>query len=308
MRIAALDIGTNTILMLVADVDNSGRLSVIRDEHSIGRLGKGVDADRLISDETIERVEGILRSQLELARTLGCERIVAGATSAMRDAANRELVLRTFRDHLGLDVRVLSANEEAALTFRGTLSGIDRSPKSRAGVIDIGGGSTEIMVGTGEDAQFRTSVDIGAVRLTERWWDGYPMSEGRWKEVGSEIQKELQNIQIASGPIRWFGVAGTPTTLAAIALTLNTFDPAAIDGYALTRDFVEQTVHELSKQTLAQLRAHPQIHPGRADIIVAGALILREIMRRFRIREIGVSVRGLRYGLAVEGATTILGE
>ncbi len=301
MRIAAFDIGTNTILMLVADVEASGSLRVVRDEHTIARMGKGVDKERRISEQTLERVEGILQSLLDIAKGEGCERIVAGGTSALRDAGNRDEVVSYLRSQLGLEVWVLTPEEEAQFTFRGTVSGSGTGSAVRTGVIDIGGGSTELMVGSGTHADVLTSLDIGAVRLTERWWNGYPASPSALENAGRDIRNALKAVSVEAGGVTWLGVAGTPTTLAAMALGLAAFGPSRINGHVLTREFVERSFDELSRMTLPQLRSHPQIHPDRADIIVAGTLILREIMRGVRIEEIGVSVRGLRFGMALEG-------
>ncbi len=300
MRIAAIDIGTNTILLLIADVDADGCVAVIRDEHSIARLGKGVDRQRRIMPEAERRVVEILRSHLAIAAAEGVQRVIAVGTSALRDAANRDDVLRVIRDQLGLEISVVSGEDEALLTFRGTLSGLSLPPDAKVAVLDIGGGSTEVTFGTPQAIASHSSLDIGAVRLTERWWDGYPPSAEALARAREDLDASLQQIRSEGSAACWFGVAGTPTTLAAIGLGLPTFDRKAVDGHVLTRAFVERTVEALCTLPLPQLQSHPQIHPQRADIIVAGAMILAAVLRRYAIDEITVSARGLRYGLALE--------
>lgn len=300
MRIAALDIGTNTILMLIADVSPDGTMTVVRDEHAIARLGQGVDRDRRISTEALGRANDTLRRHLEIARELRCERIVAVGTSALRDAANRDDMIAHWRKEFALDVRVITSDEEARLTYLGAFSDSPATGSMQA-VLDIGGGSTELTLGQGDNVTDRFSVDLGAVRLTERFWTRYPPSSDRIEEARDLIRKTLRAARPALPYSKWYAVAGTPTTLAAMALALRGFDAAAIDGFRLTRSYVAEAATQILSLTRNQLAHHPQIHPQRADIMGAGVLILEGVMEVYGIPEVAVSVRGLRYGVVLEG-------
>jgi exopolyphosphatase/guanosine-5'-triphosphate,3'-diphosphate pyrophosphatase len=301
MRIASLDIGTNTILMLVADITAEGKFAVVRDEHAIARLGQGVDHHRRISEDAIRRADTILRGHLVLARELRCDHMAAVGTSALRDAENRDEILAHWRRTFDIDVRVISSEEEARMTYLGTLSNAPDDQKKRA-VVDIGGGSTEITLGMGRRVLDRFSVQLGAVRLTERYWTGYPPASDRIAQAREEIRAILGEKRGSMDPATWSAVAGTPTTLAAMALSLDRFEPSAIDGYQLTRAFVSNSVAQILSLTRDELGRHPQIHPQRADIMGAGALILEGVMELYGITAVTVSVRGLRYGVALDAA------
>ena len=302
-RIASIDIGTNTILMLVADVASDGRVTVVRDEHSIARLGRGVDSARRIVPETVDRVMGVLRSYLEIARTAGAERVVACGTSALRDAANRDEVLQSIRDRIGMDVRILSGDEEAHLTYFGTISPLKQEATQGAfGVIDIGGGSTEITSGTPDRIMYRRSCDVGSVRLTERWWKIYPPLEESVAAAKKDIHRAFRDVRPDTGSATWVGVAGTLTTCAAIDLKLEQFDRTGVDGYILKKETVDRILGDLMSMSLEQLQHHPQIHPQRADIISAGVLILEAVMEVLGLQSIMVSDRGLRYGMLMDAA------
>lgn len=307
MRIAALDIGTNTILMLVADVSADGRIFVVRDEHAIARLGKGVDSDRLITAEALGRADEILRRHRSLAHDLKADRIVAVGTSALRDAANRNDIVAHWRREFGIDVRVISSDEEARLTYLGTVVS-DSSGQGRQAVLDIGGGSTEVTLGEGDRIVDRFSVDLGSVRVTERFWSDCPPRYEQVAKARRWIGDTLAEARRSLPPATWHAVAGTPTTLAAIALALKSFDAAAIDGFRLTRSFVSEVTNQILALSHEELTHHPHIHPQRADIIGAGALILAGVMEMYGIPEVTVSVRGLRYGVALECARRTPGK
>lgn len=300
MRIASLDIGTNTILMLIADVSPDGTLTVVRDEHAIARLGKGVDRERKISDEARGRADDILQRHLALAHDLKAERVVAVGTSALRDATNRENILTHWRKEYGLNVRVISSEEEARLTYLGTLDPASHGAGTRA-VLDIGGGSTEVTLGEGDRLIDRFSVELGAVRLTERFWSRYPPIPEDVANARRLIAETFSAARHSLPPAPWHAVAGTPTTLAAMALSLQSFDAAKIDGFRLTKPYVADTATRILSLTRDELAHHPQIDPQRADIMGAGALILEGAMERYNIPEVIVSVRGLRYGVMLEG-------
>jgi exopolyphosphatase/guanosine-5'-triphosphate,3'-diphosphate pyrophosphatase len=301
-RVAAIDIGTNTVLMLVADVSPDGGLTVVRDEHAIARLGQGVDRHRRLHPEAIARTTEILREHASLARSLGCQRIDAVGTSALRDAQDRAEVLERWQRELALRVRVIDSDEEAGLTYRGCLSGVAGAGGGTHAVLDIGGGSTEVTLGSADRVIDRFSVDLGAVRLTERYWDRYPPDGEKIRQAKREIEAALRAARGSMPSAAWHAVAGTPTTLAAMALKLDQFEVSRVEGSQLTRTFVASAFDEIRELALDDLRHHPRIHPQRADIMGAGTLILLTVMETYDIATVRVSVRGLRYGVALAGA------
>jgi len=301
MRIASIDIGTNTILMLIADVQVDNTLVAIRDEHVIARLGAGVDRNKRILPETIRRVEGVLRAYLAICRQEQCEKILAAGTSALRDAANR----KEFLDHIarthGLSIRVLSGEEEARLTYLGAVSGTQGIEDGRPlGVLDIGGGSTEVILGEGLNVRQALSADVGAVRLTERCFRTLPPSEEDLRRAQAFVRTSFRELPPIDGGRTFLGVAGTLTTLAALDLQLKAYDRARVEGHLLSYERVSELFDRLRGLSLPELLLIPQILPQRADIILAGVVILHTCMTLGGIPVIRVSDRGLRYGLAME--------
>lgn len=303
MRIASIDIGTNTILMLIADLEQrSGQLTikVVRDEMVVARMGRGVDEHRIILPQTFEKVRNHLREYQHIAQECTVDVIFACGTSALRDAANRDEFIAYIKKETGLSIRVLSGGEEAQLTFLGAISEYP-SAHDVFGVIDIGGGSTEIITGTHEKVLGHTSLNIGSVRLTERFLTSSPPAPSQLDEATSYIRATLERAQpVPPGDNRLLGVAGTVTTLAALRLQLPRYDPEKISGTRLSIESIETVFEQLRPLTVEQIRDVPQISHGRADIILAGVLILKEYMHHTRCSTITASDRGLRYGIALE--------
>jgi len=301
MRYAAIDIGTNTILMLIAELGGDGGLTVIRDEHAIPRLGRATDASRTISSDSLDRALSVLHSYRELTLELQCNKVVVCGTSALRDAVNREEVRARIERDLGWNVRVLSGEEEALLTYRGAIS----SHQDETGpciVVDIGGGSTEVIEGIGKRVVDARSHDVGAVRLTERFLKLLPANPEQIEAAKSEIRTTLPARIPLQGGTRVIGVAGTPTTIAAWDLGLHTFDARRINGHVLTREAIARFVAQISPCSLEEILAFPPIAPQRADVILAGSLILQEFLHVCGASEIEVSTRGLRYGILLDAA------
>lgn len=299
MRVAAIDIGTNTILTLIADVEASS-LKVLRDEHAIARLGGEVDTMHMISPQALERAVGILKHHLSIAEELNVDRVIACGTSALRLARNADEVLTVFRREVGVDVEVISGEREAELTYLGAVSQFyspDRTEDFL--VVDIGGGSTELTSGTGLTVRSRVSLEIGSVRITERFLATAPPTTRQIQEARSFIQESLERIARIPAVRRTLGVAGTLTTLAALDLGLTKFDPARVGGHILTVQSIQKHLNRLSRMTTKEIAALPQIVRGREDIILAGVLILDTLLRHMGLSEITVSERGLRYGMAM---------
>jgi exopolyphosphatase/guanosine-5'-triphosphate,3'-diphosphate pyrophosphatase len=297
MILSTIDIGTNTILMLTLRREN-GAVTVLGDEHEIARLGKGVDADREIMPETFDRVAGYLLRYREIAEGLGAETITAFGTSALRDARNRKEFIEAMRERTGLAIELLSGAEEAELTYRGALFGMALGDGTY-GVIDIGGGSTEIAVGDRERPTSGKSIDIGAVRITERFLPVLPPLADQIDAARDLAREALGASPDLPADIRMVGVAGTVTTLGAMAAGLESFDADALNGTVLTREAIGRITSALLVMTVEEIRAIPQVHPDRADVLPGGAIILDEFMERHGLAKLTVSTRGVRYGVAM---------
>lgn len=303
MRVAAVDIGTNTILLLIADVGSDGSVRVMHDEQVIARLGKGVDERRMVLSETFERAASFLKTYKALIDKVRVERVVACGTSFLRDAGNRQEFIDFIKDRVGLLVHVLSGEEEAMLTYAGAVSEFATAEShEQFAVLDIGGGSTELTVGTGPHASQRISLDIGSVRLTERLLKTSPPSSTGLHMASEFIRKHFHDLIDLSPGTRLIGVAGTLTTLAAFDLQLPQYDRTKVSGHVLRQSVVETWFDRLKTKTVEEIKSCPQILPERADVILAGILILLETMKQLKVEEITVSDRGLRYGIALQAA------
>lgn len=308
MRLSVLDIGTNTVLHLIADVDKTGSLTTVHQGHAMPRLGMGVDEHRTLSPDSMARVLSCLKDYVREAREFQAEKIIACGTSALRDASNSAEFIGMVKAEIGVNVSVLTGEEEAELTYIGAVSefaadAIDR----RFGVVDIGGGSTELTNGTGTTVESRQSFDIGSVRLTERLLKTSPPTTQAIEECIRSIRSHLNPVPLPSSTTL-VGVAGTLTTLASIDLNLEVYDPLKVGGHRLTLKSVESIFHRLKLMKLEELRAMPQILSGRADILLAGILILIEVLKAAGAAEITVSDRGLRYGIAVRRGIPLMGR
>jgi exopolyphosphatase/guanosine-5'-triphosphate,3'-diphosphate pyrophosphatase len=309
MRLSAIDIGTNTILMLIADLTSDGKVTVLRDEHVIARLGKGVDEHRAITPDTMERTVGYLRSYRDLSDKLRAERIIACGTSALRDAANGREFIKSVKDELGFEIKVLSGDEEAELTYLGAVSEFLIPGEGRNfGVLDIGGGSTEMVLGTGTRIEEKLSLEVGSVRLTERLLKISPPSSLAVNHALNEIRTHIASLPSLPSPTRLIGVAGTLTTLAAMDLRLSAYDPNRVSSHVLTIDAIQEIFNHLRIKSVEEILSYPQVLPGRADVLLAGILILLEIMKRLEADQITVSDRGLRYGIALREVERMSGK
>jgi len=289
MRVAAIDLGTNTTRLLVADVAD-GRVDEVSRRTTITRLGEGVDARRRLLPLPIARVRNCLSDYRRELESLGAERALLVATSAVRDAENGEAFLGEIEWSYGFSTRLLTGDEEAELTLRG-VGGIDDGTT----VVDIGGGSTELI-----QSGSHSSTDLGAVRLTERFLDSDPPSEDELAALTAAIRATLaeRNGEATHG----IGVAGTVTSLAALDLGLVEYDSERVHGHRLSDVAVEEQLERLAALPLAERREVPGLEPERAPVIVAGAAILREVMRHLGLREIEVSERDILDGAALEAA------
>ena len=303
MRVAAIDCGTNSVRLLVCDVDSeTGRLYDLHREMRIVRLGEGVDRTGVLSEAALSRTKLALTDYAAVIRGLDAQHVRLVATSATRDAANRDVFTVMVRETLGIEPEVVSGTEEARLSFTGA-AGALYGFEGPVLVVDIGGGSTEIVLGGGRYQRLRAhSMDVGSVRMTERHLHDDPPTPEQVDAAVADIRLGLaaaaQDVPMDTGAVV-VGVAGTVTTLAAIGLGLTTYDSSAIHGSRLS---VRQ-VHELTERLLAldhdARAAIPVIHPGRVDVITAGALILRTVVDETHAREVVVSEHDILDGIAL---------
>ena len=288
MRVAAVDLGTNSTRLLVADVDD-GRVEEVARDSQITRLGEGVDERRKLLPLPVARVRNVLSEYRREVERLGAERVLTIGTSAVRDAENGEAFLGEIEWSYGFTTRMLSGEEEAELTRRGVANG--RAVGDETVVLDVGGGSTELIT-----ARDRVSLDLGCVRLTERHLRSDPPAREELDDAARAVREALPDWS----PRDAIGVAGTVTSLA--ALELGEYDPEQTHGYRISRASVERQLERLASLPLAERRELPGLEPERAPVIVAGALIVREVLDRYGLDGLEVSERDLLHGAALEAA------
>jgi exopolyphosphatase/guanosine-5'-triphosphate,3'-diphosphate pyrophosphatase len=308
--VAAIDCGTNSIRLLVADVPAEGAHRDLLRRMEVVRLGEGVDATGRLAPQAIERTRRVLAEYAAQAAGLGATAVRMVATSATRDAANRadfeDMVVAT----LGRKPDVVAGSEEAALSFLGATASLDAAAAAHGTspppppflVVDIGGGSTEFVLGDGAGVRTARSVDIGCVRLTERHLRGDPPTADEVRRAEDDIRAalaEVRNEVPVADAASLVGVAGSVTTVAAIALQLPAYDPDAIHGSRIPVDAVRSVTADLLAAPRATRAAMPVMHPGRVDVIGAGALVLRMLMDEFGMPEVVVSERDILDGIAL---------
>jgi exopolyphosphatase/guanosine-5'-triphosphate,3'-diphosphate pyrophosphatase len=307
MRVAAFDVGTNTTRLLVAEGaegpgGRNGRPRELDRRLVFTRLGQGVDASRQLRPEAIARTVAALEELRGVAASLGAERFRLGATSAVRDAANRDAFVEAARAAVGVEPEVLSGEDEARLSYLGATADL---PPGRYLVTDIGGGSTEFVLGTGACVEERISLDIGSVRLTERHLASDPPTPAELAALDDDVDSALAETGNAGGmegaaDARFVGVAGTATTLAALTLGLERYDPSRVHHFRLTVDDVEAQYRRLRALPVAKRVEIPCLPRARADVIVAGTAILLRSMARWSFADLVVSEKDILDGLAQE--------
>jgi exopolyphosphatase/guanosine-5'-triphosphate,3'-diphosphate pyrophosphatase len=295
-RVAAVDLGTNSTRLLVADVDGDRLEEVVR-RLTITRLGEGVDARGRLLPVPIMRVRNCLTDFRRVLEGQGATRTLAIATSAVRDAENGEAFLGEIEWSYGFTTRLLDGTEEAAMMVRGVTA--SRRPVEDTLIVDIGGGSTELVVASdGAEPVAATSLDVGCVRLTERFLGSDPPSRPELNAAGAYVRSLLPPYEARSA----IGVAGTVTTLATLDLGLEEYDPARTHGHRISSDSVERELKHLAALTLEERLRVPGIEPGRASVIVAGLVVLREVLDTYGLAEIEVSERDILHGAAFAAA------
>lgn len=300
MRAAVVDIGTNSTRLLVADVEpDSGAIAELHRESRVTRLGDRVDEGGRLSEQAIERVFATLTDYRATIDRFGCEANLAVLTSAVRDASNGAEFTERVRSEFGLDARILSGDEEAQLTFLGAMNEHSSSPTETTVVVDIGGGSTEFIVGANHTASFHVSVQAGVLRMSERHIHSDPPSPSELQALAAETRSVFLNglpSEQRSRVTRGIAVAGTATSAAAIDQQLDPYDPERVHGYPLMLATVELLIARLADMTEAQRREVIGLHPDRAPTIVAGMILLEEAMRAFDLDQVEVSEHDILRG------------
>ncbi len=302
MRVAVLDIGTNSTRLLIAEVDpSSAHVEELVRRSTVTRLGEGVDAGGSLSQEAIQRVLHTLADYRTAIDAHGCEANLAVLTSAVRDAANGAAFAERVREDLGLDARVLSGSEEAQLTFLGAMSGRP-APTEPTVVIDIGGGSTEFVIGSGHSAGFHVSLPAGVVRMSERHIHSDPPDPTELQSLALDTRTTfLEGLppDVRAPVRRGIAVAGTATSAAAMDQQLDPYDPARVHGYELMLATVDLLLARLADMSEAHRREVVGLDPARAPTIVAGMILLGEALRAFALEDVEVSEHDILFGGAL---------
>ena len=289
-RVAAIDLGTNSTRLLVADV-HDGRVDELERRLEITRLGEGVDARRQLLPQALARVRNVLVDYRRIAEGHGAERTLAIATSAVRDAENGEAFLGELEWSYDFTTRLLTGHEEALLTFRGVTAG--REIEDGTLVVDVGGGSTELILGGPTGVGFHESYDLGCVRLTERF-------PGEPEAAAAFVRETLAPVELE--PSQAIGVAGTITQLATLDLGLEREEPDLVHGHRLRRDGVAALLERMAAMPVEEIRRLRGMHPDRAPVILAGTVVVLETLRRFGLQELEVSERDIMHGAALAAA------
>jgi exopolyphosphatase / guanosine-5'-triphosphate,3'-diphosphate pyrophosphatase len=290
---AVIDIGTNSLKMHVASVCGS-QVETIEDLTEVTRLGEALHETGKLSREAIERTAKAVASFHSRAVELGAESTIAVGTMALRSARNASEFIEAVRECCGLDVEVLPGEEEARLSYLAVISGLGAS-EGRVAVFDTGGGSTEFIFGEGEAILERFSLDVGSRQLTEEFCRSDPVTEAELGEMISYLGVQFSRLK--PGVDALVGMGGTVTSIGAVSLKMEVYDPDAIQGSVLTIDEVERQVRMYRSQTVEQRRSIVGLMPKRADVILAGAAIVITVMRKLGVAKLVISDRGLRHGL-----------
>jgi exopolyphosphatase/guanosine-5'-triphosphate,3'-diphosphate pyrophosphatase len=302
MRVAVVDIGTNSTRLLIADVEGTGVYEVER-RTTVTNMGRGVDHTGMICSDAVEDVCRVIADYKSRYEEMGAERVMAIATSAARDAVNGDAFIAELRERFDLDARMLSGEEEAHLTYLGATA--HRPTSGPTLVFDIGGGSTELIVGTGREVGFHASLQAGTIRQSERHLTADPPHPHELENLAADIRNLIERAiaaQPEGAPARAIAVAGTPTSLAAIDQGLESYDSGRVHGYHLGMQRIQRMLSRLSSLPLAERLRVPGLHPGRAPTIVTGTVILVQVMRAFGLQEVEVSELDLLHGSALSAA------
>ena len=303
MRILAVDIGTNSVRSIICDIDDNGVISVVHRGGEITRLGQDLHATGALDPKAVERTADAVATIVDNAQKLNVEKTILAATSAARDAKNSQYFIQKIKERTGTVPEILSGMREAQTIYRGVVHEIS-DPCENLVILDIGGGSTECICHPVSGEITLNSVDIGAVRMTDRFIRNDPPRADELREMRSFVEKTFRDgvrSECLSG-MKLIGVGGTITTLAAILLELEVYDHNKVHGYFMTRKAVGTTLERLASMDLEQRKFVAGLSPKRADIIIAGIVVLEAFLDFAEFNELRVSDRGILFGLALEAS------
>ena len=301
-RVAAIDLGTNSTRLLVADVED-GRIADIERDMRVTRLGEGVDERGRLLPVPVARVRNVLSDYRRRLEALGAERTLAIATSAVRDADNGEAFLGEVEWSYGFTTQLLSGHDEAMLMFRGVTSG--RALTEGTVIVDVGGGSTEVVAGGPDGVHWHDSLDVGSVRLTERFLHSDPPSSGELDDAATSVRALLAERvpdEVRTRTRSAVGVAGTITSLAALALGLDDYERERVHGFELSANALDEQLERLAAAPVAERRTMRPLDPDRAPVIVGGAVVAREVLSYFELDALEISERDILDGAALAAA------
>ena len=303
MRVAVLDIGTNSTRLLIADVDPIGRVHEVERRSTVTRLGDGVDTDRRLKPDAVDRVRSVLDDYARLITASGCEAARAVMTSAVRDAANGDEFVRLVHERYAIDAQAITGPEEARLTFLGAMSERDVDPTASTLVIDVGGGSTELVVGAAGEISFHVSLQAGVVRQTERHLDADPPTTAQLDALRRDV-RALVKRHVPAGlrrrPLQAIAVAGTATSCAAIDQGLRVYDTSRVHGYRIELTTARLLLARVAGLPLSARRTIRGLHPDRAPTIIAGIAILVEVLEYFGLAGFEASEHDILRGAALQ--------
>ncbi len=301
MIIASIDIGSNTVLMLIAEVEpGTEKINPLKDVQRIPRISEGLTQTGMINDQSSSRLLSVLREYFNLIQNYGCDKILISGTSAFRKSSNGSVLKSKIETKFQSELRVLTGEDEAELAFLGT-SDYGKSDENRL-VIDIGGGSTEIIYGNDKKNQFRRSFDIGVVSLSEKYSNKNESLELKTALLGRKFKNEFLMLpELLYAPAKTLALAGTPVTLTSIYKGMREYDEHEIEGFILSKNNILELFRYLSKFTPAELLdMYPLLIKNREDLILSGTSILLYLMNILKIPEVIVSTRGIRYGAVIQ--------
>jgi len=299
MTVTSIDIGTNTVILLIAEVDTLiFSLQPLHNEYRIPRIWKGLQPNGAINEEKIKLLFSILTEYKSIIEKYSCEEVLVTATNAFRLASNSKEISDSINENFDFDLNIISGDVEAEYAFLGALSGVD--PANSTLVIDIGGGSTELIFGNGSEIIFKHSYPIGSVIATENYLMHSPPLPDEMEKLEFKLQEIFEQLTEKSKPEKVIAIAGTPTTLACMVNGLKEFEESVIDGSNLTAVDLQNLISEIKVLLPEQIKKYyGNVLSGREDIILGGAIILKKIMGIIHVDEVTVSSRGIRYGAII---------
>ena len=294
-RVASIDIGTNTILLLISEVKR-GKIHPLFEMETVVRLGEGVQKNKMLLKEAMERGLQTLAQYLKRCQAMEVQKIFAAGTSALREAKNSEDFLKGAKEKLNLSIEVISGEEEAQLSFLAVANDL-KEVKKPVLVVDVGGGSTEFILGKGDQISHWISLPLGSVRFTEEFLCSDPIQEEEWEKMERKIQGHLVNIPHSQEPFSMVAVGGTATTLASVEMDLEEFIAEKIHHFILKKGELGKQLLRYRSKTIEERKKIPGLPVARADVILAGGTILYLAMEELKCSSVLISCHGVRYGL-----------